>query len=187
MKHRKKKKQKAKDSYEAPLFKIFLWSGLDVFVALLMVCAVIGVLIFVYRRQDFDGIKLMCFCLALTVLCAYGLSLLSLLRVWRQEHILGIYWKNRTDGGRPMEERDWYLAYNRGGFLLYHRAYIQRILDASVVEQTTDLGRETVHCLRFEDISGKKHTLKFSSSREQKRFQQWYKHSAWISESSEIQ
>lgn len=168
------RKKKQKSAYDASLSKIFFWSGVDVFVSLLIVCAAIGAIMFFYRRSDPEAGNIMLFCLAMVVLCAYGLPLLSLFRVFRQERILGISWKDRTDCNRPAWERDWYLTYNRGGFLLCHRAYIQRILNMRVIEQTTDLGREKVHCVIFEDIRGKKHTVKFSSASAAGEFRQWY-------------
>lgn len=93
---------------------------------------------------------------------SYALPMVSLLKVWRQERILGVYWKDRTDQNRPIQNRDWYLSFERAGFLLYHRTYIQRIVNTQEIEQTTDWGREKLYCMRFEDIIGKKHTIKFS-------------------------
>lgn len=180
------RKEEHKSIYYDSLSRIFVWSGFDMFVIMLIACVVIGMIVFFYNRLDSEGIKLMVFCLAMVVPCSYGLPMLSLFNVWRQERILGIYWKDRTDYNRPVQERDWYLACNRGGFLLYHRAYIQRILNAQVVEETTDLGRANVYCVKFEDIRGKTHTVKFSSSGEQKQFQQWYNKQAWIEENDEV-
>ncbi len=170
-----KRKKKGKTAYDESLPRIFIWSGFDVFVSLLIICVGLGLIAFFCNRLDVDGIKLMPWCFLMVVSVSYALPMMSLLKVWRQERILGVYWKDRTDQDRPAQERDWYLAYNRGGFLLCHRAYIQHILGAKVIRESTDLGHQDVYCLSFEDICGKKHTLKFSSSNERKQFQQWYK------------
>lgn len=178
-------KRKKKTAYDDSLPRIFLWSGFDMFMILLIACMGLGGLLFFYRRSDPEAGKLMAWCLAMVVPCSYGLPLVCLLRVRRQERILGISWKDRRDHDRPAWERDWYLTYERGGFILCHRAYIQRILNARVVEQTTDLGREKVHCVTFEDIRGKKHTLKFSSASMAETFRQWYEKRAYTPEKDE--
>lgn len=169
----KKQKRKAQKHYHKSLFRIFIWAGFDLFICMLILCAITGLLLMLYHRLDADGIKLLIFCFVLSITFSYFLPLCSLLQVWRQERLLGIRWDDRTDCDRS--EQDWYLAYNRGGFLLYHRDYIQCLLNSQVVEQPTDLGRETVYCIRFEDISGKKHTIKFSSLQDLNQFSQWYK------------
>ncbi len=168
-------KKKKNNIYNYPLYKIFIWSGLDVFIALLIVCAVIALLVGLYGRLNEDKMELMLFSFAMVILFSYTPAMLSLIKLWRQEHILKIYWKDREDFNSRAEDRDWYLSCNRGGFLLYHRQYIKRILSSSVVEQTSDLGRERVHCIKFEDICSKEHTVKFSSLNDEKRFLRWYK------------
>ncbi len=172
------KRKKGKTAYDESLPRIFIWSGFDVFVSLLIMCVGLGLIAFFCNRLDAEGIKLVLWCFLMVVPVSYALPMMSLFKVWRQERILGIYWKDRTDRDKPVQERDWYFVYHRGGFLLYHRAYIQRVLNTREIEQTTDWGREKIYCIRFEDICGKKHTIKFSSVREQKKFQQWYKNQA---------
>lgn len=168
------RKRKRKNNYDASLWNIFIRSGFDVFFAMLMVCIVVGLLAALYQRVESEAIRLISFCFVIAVAFSYFLPLCSLFQVWRQQRILGIYWKDRTDHDQPVSARDWYLAYNRGGFLLYHRAYIQCLLRSEVVEQTTDRGREKVYCIKFQDIRGKKHTIKFSSAQDRKKFRQWY-------------
>lgn len=128
---------------------------------------------------------LWCFLMAASV--SYALPMVSLLKVWRQERILGVYWKDRTDQNRPIQNRDWYLSFERAGFLLYHRTYIQRIVNTQEIEQTTDWGREKLYCVRFDDKIGKMHTIKFSSADEQNRFLQWYQNQARITENNEVE
>ncbi len=183
----KNHKKKAKTAYYDSLPRIFIWAGFDVFISLLIICVGVGLIAFLYNRLDTDGIKLMLWCFLMMVLFSYAPPMMSLLKVWRQEHILGVYWKDRTDQDQPVQERDWYLAYNRGGFLLCHRAYIQHILGEKVITESTDLGHQDVYCLRFEDICGKKHTVKFSSAGERKQFQQWYKKQAYTNKSDEVE
>lgn len=168
-------KKRKKTSYDDSLPRIFLWSGFDVFVIMLITCTVLGFIIFFYRRLDSDGIKLILFCLAMVVPFSYGLPMISLIKVLRQELRLGVYWKDRNDYERPVWERDWYLVYDRGGFILCHRAYIKRILGTKVESEITSFINGVVYCVMFEDINGKKCILKFSSVSLEQNFRQWYK------------
>lgn len=161
--------------YDSSLSTIFFRAGFDTFLILVIACVVLGLIAFFFDWVDSDGFQLVlgCFLMAVPISCV--LPLISLLKTRQQEHILGIYWKDRTDFKRSAPERDWFCSYNLGGFVLLHRNYIQRILGSRVVEQTSDLGREKVYHVMYEDIRGKRHTIKFSSANEQKKFQQWYK------------
>lgn len=116
----KSKESRERTVYDASLSGIFFWSGLTVFIILLLACAVIGVTVFFSRRSDPEGIKIVLFCFALVVPCSYGIPFISLLKVWKQERRLGCCWKDRTDHDLPKWERDWYLDYDRGGFMLCH-------------------------------------------------------------------
>lgn len=168
------RKKKVKTAYDDSLPRIFVRSGFDMLVIMLMTCVLLGLIAFFCDRLDSDGIQLMLFCLAMVLPFSYGLPVLSLFSVWRQERILGIYWKDRSDNDRPEWERDWYLSYDRGGFILCHRAYIKRIIGSQEKVEIGSFDSGTVQCLRFEDISGKKHTVKFSSSDGEQNFRRWY-------------
>lgn len=168
-------KNKRKIIYDDSLARIFVRSGFLVFVLLLVAGVGIALIMFFYGRMKSDGIKLLLLWLVITVLCSYGLPLLSLLKVWKQERAIGIYWKDRTDYQQPVWERDWYINYDRGGFILCHRNYIKCILASKVETEIGQLERAKVYCLLFEDINGKKHTLKFSSASQEKDFRRWYK------------
>lgn len=170
MKHTKKERT----LYDDSLLKIFIKSGSTVFIFLLIVFTAIYFLMLYKGYMASERIKLMKFCFVLTVLCSYGPATISMFKVWRQERTLGIYWKNRTDRDRPVQERDWHLDYDRGGFILCHRAYIKRILRSKMEKEITRFDRGMVYCMMFEDINGKKHTLKFSSKDGQQGFRQWY-------------
>lgn len=169
------RKKKAKTNYDDSLAGIFFKAGITVFVVLLIGCIVLFFFM-LYRRNVYpDGMKLVRFCFMFAVICSYGPAVLSLFKVWRQERMLGIYWKDRNDHDRPVWERDWYLDYDRGGFLLCHRAYINRILGAKEETEYGDHGaRGKVFCVIVEDISGKQHTLRFSSPSLKRNFLQWY-------------
>lgn len=169
------RKKKTKTAYNTSLAGIFIWSGLDVFVFLFLFYLVLGLVAFFSNRLNQDGLQLMLLFFAVVVLCSYGLPVLSLFKVWRQEHILGIYWKNRTDCDKPQYERDWYLRYDRGGFILCHRAYIRRILGNREQTENGKLERRKVYQVLFEDIKGKKHTLNFSDADARQDFRRWYK------------
>lgn len=160
--------------YDASLSGIFFLSGLTVFIILLLACAVIGITVFFSRRSDPEGIKIVLFCSALVVPCSYGIPFVSLLKVWKQERRLGIYWKDRTDHDLPKRERDWYLGCDRGGFILYHRDYIKRITDYREEIEIAENARGKVHSVLYEDIDGKKHKLKFSCESSAKEFQKWF-------------
>ncbi len=168
--------KRERNIYDDSLPKIFLWSGLTVFVILLIVCVIIGVVIFFTNYNQDEGQKLLLACLALTVPGAYGLPLISLIKVWNLEHTLGVYWKNRTDQERPEWERDWYLTYDRGGFLLIHRNYIQCLTESKTeLEDTGSHTKGTVYCILYKDINGSCHRLKFSAESGAREFQKWYK------------
>lgn len=92
--------------YDDSLTRIFFWSGFSVFIIMLIACVFIGAAVFFYRRSDSEGVKIILFCLALVVPCSYGIPFISLLKVWKQERRLGVYWKDRTDQNRPEWERD---------------------------------------------------------------------------------
>lgn len=170
MGNRKKKKR----AYDASLSGIVIWAALDMFVFLLIGWVILGLIMYFNHRLDAEGWKLMQFCLALVVLFSYWMPICSLFKVWHQERILGIYWKDRTDHNRPEWDRDWYLSYDRGGFHLYHRNYVRRIVAFRTDEEVGSYGRGKVYLALFEDIKGRKHTLKFSSADGQAKFQKWY-------------
>ena len=132
---------------------------------------------FFTRRSDYkEGIKLIFFCLLMVIPCSYLLPLASLIKVWKQERSLGIYWKNRTDQELPEWERDWYLTCDRAGFILVHRAYIRHMKGSKAeIEDTGSYNRGKAYCAVFEDMNGKIRSLKFSSESVEKEFQQWYK------------
>ncbi len=166
-------KKTRKTPYDAPLSKIFVDAGLDVAVILLISCVAVYLLMLYIGYDALQRGRLMIFCVIGSILCAYLPASISLFRTRKQERILGIRWKDRTDNRRPMQERDWYLSFDRGGFILYHRAYIKRILGSFEETITTDLGHENVRCVRFEDITGKLHVIRFSSGTARGHFLQW--------------
>lgn len=59
----KSKESRERTVYDASLSGIFFWSGLTVFIILLLACAVIGVTVFFSRRSDPEGIKIVLFAL----------------------------------------------------------------------------------------------------------------------------
>ena len=170
----KSKESRERTVYDASLSGIFFWSGLTVFIILLLACAVIGVTVFFSRRSDPEGIKIVLFCFALVVPCSYGIPFISLLKVWKQERRLGICWKDRTDHDLPKWERDWFLDYDRGGFILCHRDYIIRITVYREEMEIAENARGKVHYVLYEDIDGKKHKLKFSCESFAREFQKWF-------------
>lgn len=172
----KQKANRTRTIYDDSLPRIFLWSGFTVFVILLIACVIIGAVIFFSHYNLDEGRKIILACLALAVPGSYGLPLISLIKVWNQERALGIYWKDRTDQERPEWERDWYLSYERGGFILIHRAYIQCITGSKEeLEDTGSYAKGSVYHTAYEDINGTRHLLNFSSESGSEEFQKWYK------------
>ncbi|MBS6160258.1 MAG: hypothetical protein KIC52_03250 [Firmicutes bacterium] len=170
-------KKREKTIYDDSLSGIFFRSGLMMLVMLLIACVAIGaVVLFTGGSDSREGIKLIFFCLLMVVPCSYVLPLVSLIKVWKQERSLGVYWKNRTDQELPEWERDWYLTCDRAGFILVHRAYIRHMKSSKVeIEDTGSYNRGKAYCAVFEDMNGKLRSLKFSSESVEKEFQQWYK------------
>lgn len=166
--------QKERTLYDDSLLKIFIKSGSTVFTILLIAFTMIYFLMLYKGYMASERIKLVKFFSLFTVLCSYGQAALCMFKVWRQERTLGIYWKDRADRNRPVQEREWYLDYDRGGFILCHRAYIKRIIASKAERENARFGNGTVYCVMFEDINGKQHTLKFSSSDGQEAFRRWY-------------
>ena len=170
----KSNNNKEKTIYDYSLFGIFFWSGITVFVIMLIAGIFIGGFAFFYRHSDSDDIKIILFWLALTLPFSYGLPFISLIKVWKQEHRLGIYWKDRTDYNRPEWERDWYLECDRAGFILCHRDYIERVIGSRVETEIAEHARGEVYHVVYEDIDGKMHTLKFSDDSLAQKFQRWF-------------
>ena len=114
--------------YDESLFRIFLWSGFPIFMILLFACVAISGIVFIYRHSDPEGVKIIIFCFAVLIPVSYGSPFVSLFKAWKQQHKIGIFWKERTDHHLPEWKRDWYLICDRGGFILEHRSYIKRII-----------------------------------------------------------
>ena len=171
--------KREKTIYDDSLTRIFLWSGFTMFMILLIACIIVGAAVLFYRRSDPEGIKIILFCLVLTVPGSYGIPLYSLFKTWRQERRLGIYWKERTDYDRPEWERDWYLICDRGGFILCHRNFIRRIVGRQVETEIAEHARGKVYDVVYEDVDGKTRKLKFSSDSLASEFQNWFKKQAY--------
>ena len=105
--------------------------------------------------------------------------ILSLLRTLEQEAALGIKYKNRADFNKDKNERDWYVDFVRGGFVLYHRNFIKRIIrsvrDEEIAYANGNRVRSNVYILSFEDMNGKKRKIKFSTKSEEQAFRAWYR------------
>lgn len=164
--------------YHDSLPKIFLKSGSTVFVILLIGCVALYFALLYCGWPAAERVKLTGFCFVFSVLCSYVPAVIGMFKVWQQQRTLGINWKDRNDHDRLAWERDWYLNYDRGGFILCHRDYIKRILGSHKEVEYNDYSRGTAHCVVFEDVNGKRRTLRFSSPSEEKSFRRWYKKQA---------
>ena len=96
--------------YDESLFRIFLWSGFPIFMILLFACVAISGIVFIYRHSDPEGVKIIIFCFAVLIPVSYGSPFVSLFKAWKQQHKIGIFWKERTDHHLPEWKRDWYLS-----------------------------------------------------------------------------
>ena len=86
----------------------------------------------------------------------------------------------------PEWKRDWYLICDRGGFILEHRSYIKRIIGCREETERADHARGKVYYITFEDIDGKKHTLKFSYESWALEFQKWFEKQTYEKENVEL-
>ena len=66
---------------------------------------------------SYTHLKIIIFCLAVLIPFSYGIPFISLLKAWKQQYKIGVYWKDRTDYHLPEWQREWYLTYDRGGFI----------------------------------------------------------------------
>ena len=82
--------------------------------------------------------------------------------------------------------KDWYLICDRGGFILEHRSYIKRIIGCREETERADHARGKVYYITFEDIDGKKHTLKFSYESWALEFQKWFEKQTYEKENVEL-
>ena len=80
-----------------------------------------------------------------------------------------------TDYDRPEWERDWYLTCDRGGFILYHKKFIRRIVGRQVETEIAEHARGKVYYVVYEDVDGKIRKLKFSSDSLASEFLHWFK------------
>ena len=172
--------------YDESLFRIFLWSGFPIFMILLFACVAISGIVFIYRHSDPEGVKIIIFCFAVLIPVSYGSPFVSLFKAWKQQHKIGIFWKERTDHHLPEWKRDWYLTCDRGGFILEHRSYIKRIIGCREETERADHARGKVYYITFEDIDGKKHTLKFSYESWALEFQKWFEKQTYEKENVEL-
>ena len=171
------KNYKKTSLYDDSLGKLFWKSGMIGLIILafaeliiLFVCIYSG-----YDKQDTPVLLLLMWAFGMVFL--YLRTILSLLQVLRQQATIGIRWRDRADFDKPEYERDWYVMFDGGGFLLYHRNYIQKILRTLKEYQRSgdNHTREQWYTLFFEDITGKQRKIKFSSTALERDFRKWYK------------
>jgi hypothetical protein len=168
----------ARDFYEYSLGRIFWQSSVPMLI-LGFVCMAIIFIVMLFARRWEDMGKILVF-FALLMLCVVFIPpILSLLRALEQEAALGIKYKNRADFKKDKNERDWYVDFVRGGFVLYHRNFIKRIIrsvrDKEIAYVNGNSVRSNVYILSFEDINRKKRKIKFSAKSEEQAFRAWYR------------
>lgn len=168
----------ARDFYEYSLGRIFWKSSVPMLIFGFVCMAIIFIVMLFARRWEDMG-KILAF-FALLMLCVVFIPpVLSLLRTLEQEAALGIKYKNRADFNKDKNERDWYIDFVRGGFVLYHRNFIKRIIrsvrDEEIAYANGNSIRSNVYILSFEDINRKKRKIKFSAKSEEQAFRVWYR------------
>ena len=163
--------------YEYSLWRLFWQSGLTGMiiwafaeVAIVFVCIYKG-----FHMKEHSILLLFMWVFGLVVF--YTRPIISLFQVFQQQAAIGIRWRDRTDFDKEEHLRDWYVIFDGGGFLLYHRNYIKKILRTVKEEQTDGDGHSRGHwyALCYEDVTGKQRKIKFSSTAWEKEFRKWYK------------
>lgn len=169
---------RVRDFYEYSLGKIF-WKSSVLMLILGFVCMAIIFIVMLFARRWEDMMEILAFFALLMLFIVFIPPILSLLRTLEQEAALGIKYKNRADFNKDKNERDWYVDFVRGGFVLYHRNFIKRIIrsvrDEEIAYANGNRVRSNVYILSFEDMNGKKRKIKFSTKSEEQAFRAWYR------------
>jgi len=169
---------RVRDFYEDSLGKIF-WKSSVPMLILGFVCMAIIFIVLLFARRWEDMMEILAFFALLMLFIVFIPPILSLLRTLEQEAALGIKYKNRADFNKDKNERDWYVDFVRGGFVLYHRNFIKRIIrsvrDEEIAYANGNRVRSNVYILSFEDMNGKKRKIKFSTKSEEQAFRAWYR------------
>nr|WP_294495162.1 hypothetical protein [uncultured Mediterraneibacter sp.] len=173
-----KKEKKRNSIYHYSIGRLFWISGIKVLVIVLISEIVIAGIAAFSGYKDLVAILILLFIAG--VFAAYVMPLLSLCRLFGQQEAIGIKYKNRTDFDKPENEREWFVCMDRGGFAVFHRTYIKRIIRSVKEEEKayTDAysPKEDVYILYFEDISGRERRIKFSGDWYLHDFIKWYQH-----------
>ncbi len=162
--------------YEYSLWQLFWKSGLTGFmifafaeIIILFVCLYNG-----YNSKDI--VFLLKFMNVFALVVFYARPLFCLFQVIKQQSVTGIYWKNRNDFHREEDQREWFVRFDGGGFILYHKSYIGKIL-RTIKEDVMDgdgYARGTCYILNFEDITGKQRKIKFCDRIYEVEFRKWF-------------
>lgn len=168
------------DFYNYSLGKIFWKSSVMMLICMAVATVLISIVLLFSGRTDYeDMIKLLAFWVLLALVLSFTAPILSLLRTFEQEAIIGIKYKDRTDFQKDKNERDWYIDFVRGGFILYHRNFVKKILrtlkEEEIAYGNENIERTKIYVLFFEDVHGKKRKITFSSTSEEQAFRKWYK------------
>lgn len=174
-----KKEKKRKSIYNYSVGKLFWISGIQVLVIMLICEAVLAGAAMFSGYKDLAAILILFFIIGL--FAAYVMPLISLCRLFGQQRAAGIKYKNRTDFDKPENERDWFVRMDRGGFVVFHRTYIKRIIrSVKEEEREVDPGGYSptvdVYILYFEDICGQERKIRFSSEGHLHDFMKWYQY-----------
>lgn len=171
------KNYKKPSLYDDSLGKLFCKSGM-IDLIILAFAELMILFVCIYRgldKQDTPVLLLLMWVFGMVVF--YLRPMISFFQVLRQQAAIGIRWRDRTDFDKPEHERDWCVMFDGGGFLLYHRNYIRKILRTVKEDQRSgdNHTREQWYTLFFEDITGKQRKIKFSSNTLEREFRKWYK------------
>ena len=183
-----KKGKKRKSIYNYSVGKLFWISGIEVLVIMLICEAVLAGVAMFSGYKDFAAILILFFIIGL--FAAYVMPLISLCRLFGQQRDIGIKYKNRTDFDKPENERDWFVRMDRGGFVVFHRTYIKRVI-RSVKEEEREAYPDgysptvDVYILYFEDRYGQERKIRFSSDWYLHDFMKWYQYDQNLTRQSE--
>lgn len=103
------------DYYNYSLGKIFWKSSVMMLICMAVTTVIISIVLLFSGRTDYEEmIKFLAFWVLLSLVLSFKAPILSLLRTFEQEAMIGIKYKDRTDFQKDKNERDWYIDFVRG-------------------------------------------------------------------------
>lgn len=136
------------DQYSLSVRQLFVQSGIQVLVILLIAGALLVVLGLIVGYPVSEMATLLPVFGAAALVCSYLKPAVSWFKLKEQEAVLEKHYRDRDDFEKKRTEREWYVNIQGGGFLVYHRDYIQKLLSVKREkdEQSTVFRVSFVNC-----------------------------------------